>query len=192
MLSSIAVSPAGGDTIFTASNDGEVARTTDAKNWRDITGDLPRLDNAFNPANRPFLTQVAFNPANPSEAWVTIGWLGVGQVWYTSNAGAPGRTHWVNLTGVGTTALPSAPAQSVIDVPGHPGTIDVGTFYGVWTCSTCGGRGPTPSWRRLGGTNRVAGAIPKVEVDQLSITSDNRTLMAWTHGRGIWKIDLGG
>src|SRR5581483_6459693 len=112
VLTSIALPPTGGDTIFTASNDGEVARTTNGTSWTDISGDLPRPDQAINPGAKPFLTQVAFNPANPSEAWVTIGWLGVGQLWYTSNAGAPTGTHWVNLSGSGATALPAAPALS--------------------------------------------------------------------------------
>jgi photosystem II stability/assembly factor-like uncharacterized protein len=191
VLSSIALPPTGGNTIFTASNDGEVARTTNATNWTDITGNLPRPDQAGNPAGKPFFTQVTFNPANPSQAWVTIGGLGVGQLWYTSNAGARTGTHWVDLSGAGATALPSAPALSVIEVPGHPGTIDVGTYYGVWTCSTCGGQNPEASWQPLGGTDLATGALPKVAVDWLSITSDNKTLVAWTHGRGIWKIGLG-
>ena len=108
VISSIVLPPTGGKAIFTASNDGEVARTTDGANWTDITGDLPRPDQATDPANKPFLTQVTFNPGNPSQAWVTIGHLGVGQLWYTSNAGASTGTHWVNLSGVGTTALPSS------------------------------------------------------------------------------------
>jgi hypothetical protein len=191
VLSSIALPPTGGNTIFTASSDGEVARTTDAKNWIDVTGNLPRPDRASNPAGKPFFTQVAFNPANPSEAWVTIGQLGVGQLWYTSNAGAGNGTQWVNLSGNGTTALPSAPALSVVEAPRHPGTIDVGTYYGVWTCSTCGGQDPKAAWQPLGGTDLTRGALPKVEVDWLSVTSDKNTLMAWTHGRGIWQIGLG-
>src|SRR5581483_1251915 len=111
--------------------------------------------------------------------------------WYTSNAGAPTGTHWVNLSGSGATALPAAPALSVIEVPRRPGTIDVGTYYGVWTCSSCGGQNVRASWQRLGGNNLAAGALPKVEVDQLSVTSDNNALIAWTHGRGIWQIGLG-
>ncbi len=191
VLTSIALSPTGGDTIFTTSNDGEVARTTNARTWTDITGNLPRLERASNPGAKPFFTRVTFNPANASQAWVTIGWLGVGQVWYTSNAGARAGTRWVNLTGTGASALPTAPAMSVVEVPGQPGTIDVATYYGVWTCTSCGGQRPVGRWQRLGGTDTAAGALPKVEVDQLSVTSDGKTLTAWTHGRGIWQITLG-
>ena len=110
---------------------------------------------------------------------------------WTSNAGTATGTHWINLSGAGTTALPSAPALSVVEVPGHPGTIDVGTYYGVWTCTACGGQNPQARWQRLGGTDMANGALPKVEVDQLSVTADNKTLIAWTHGRGIWRIGLG-
>jgi hypothetical protein len=191
-LSSIFLPATGGKTILTASTDGAVARTTDGANWTDITGDLPRPGRERNPVRQPFFTRVVFNPANPAQAWVTIGPLGVGQLWYTSNAGAPTGTHWVNLSGTGATALPAAPALSVVEVPGRPGTIDVGTYYGVWTCSTCGGPNPQARWQPLGGTDPANGALPKVEVDWLSVTSDNRTLVAWTHGRGIWRISLGG
>jgi hypothetical protein len=56
----------------------------------------------------------------------------------------------------------------------------------VWRCGTCGGPSPEGSWHRFGGT--ATGALPKVEVDRLSLTQ--KTLIAWTHGRGIWKISL--
>ena len=191
-LSSIALAPTGGDTIFTTSNDGEVARTTNAANWTDITGNLPRPDQALHFANKPFLTHVAFNRANSSQAWVTVGGLGVGQLFYTRNASAGNGTRWVNLSGSGATALPLAPAMWVVEEPGRPGTIDVATYYGVWRCTTCGGQTPVARWQRLGGTSLATGALPKVEVDSLSLTSDNRTLIAWTHGRGVWKIALGG
>ncbi len=79
----------------------------------------------------------------------------------------------------------------MIEEPRRPGTIDVGTYYGVWSCSSCGGQNVRPSWQRLGGNNLSAGALPKVEVDQLSVTSDNNALIAWTHGRGIWRFGLG-
>jgi hypothetical protein len=183
----------GGATIFTASRDGEVARTTDGgKDWTDITGDLPTPDQATNPARKPFFTQVAVNPANSSQAWVTISYLGQGNLWYTSNAGRPadeGGTTWVNLSGTEDTALPSAPALSVVQVPGTS-DVYVGTYYGVWRCGTCGGENPEPSWQRVGGTDLATGALPKVMVDRLSLTSDNKTLVAWTHGRGIWTLSL--
>jgi hypothetical protein len=187
----------GGATIFTASQDGEVARTTDGgKDWTDITGDLPTPGQATDPfgwtSGKPFFTQVAVNPANSSQAWVTISYLGQGNLWYTSNAGRPageGGTTWVNLSGTGDTALPSAPALSLVQVPGTS-DVYVGTYYGVWRCGTCGGENPEPSWQRVGGTDLATGALPKVMVDRLSLTSDNKTLVAWTHGRGIWKLSL--
>jgi hypothetical protein len=58
----------------------------------------------------------------------------------------------------------------------------------VWRCGTCGGPSPEGSWHRLGGTDLASGALPKVEVDRLSLT--HNFLIAWTHGRGIWKISL--
>lgn len=98
----------------------------------------------------------------------------------------------MNLSGSGATALPVAPAMWVVEEPGRPGTIDVATYYGVWRCTTCRGR-----LRSRAGSDSAArtwqrGPSPKVEVDSLSLTSDNRTLFAWTHGRGVWKLALSG
>jgi hypothetical protein len=186
-LTSIAVA---GATIYTASDDGRVFRTTNGgTSWTNITGDLPQPKATPFPSNEPFFTQVALNRDDPSQAWVTIGQLGAGQLFYTNNAGAATGTKWVNLSGTGDTALPDAPAQSVVELPGTS-NVYVGTYYGVWQCNTCGGQSPSASWQRLGGTDLDTGALPKVMVDALSLTKDDKTLMAWTHGRGVWKISV--
>ncbi len=137
---------------------------------------------------RPFFTSVAFNPSDRFEAWVTVGQLGngVGQVYHTTTAGALGGNKWTDVTGTdASTALPAAPALSVVQEPGKS-TIDVGTYYGVWQCTTCA-KGSTnpPDWKRLG-TNLPV----NVEVDRLTVSQDNKNLMAWTHGRGIWTVPL--
>jgi hypothetical protein len=155
-------------------------------NWKNITGNLPTDNNTNNPALKPLFTSVTFNPANAAEAWVTVGALGnTGRVgiWHTTNAGAATGTTWKNLaTGTNLNGGANAPVLSVIQ---NGNTIYIGTYYGVWQCTTCMGTSTAPSWTRVGGTT-----LPNVEVDQLTLTSDNTTLVAWTHGRGIWTIPL--
>jgi hypothetical protein len=158
-------------------------------NWANITGTgLPTTANTTNPAAtvaKPLLTSVAFNPTDPAEAWVTVGALGndgpVG-IWHTTNALAGAGTTWANLAEG--TDLPNAPVLSVIQSPTNTNTIYVGTYYGVWQCTSCGGSAPAPNWERLG-TN-----LPNAEVNQLTLTSDNKTLVAWTYGRGVWTLPL--
>ena len=185
-LSFIALPPTGGTTVFTTSNDGKVFRTTDTKTWTDVTGNLPQPSSSTtNPGLFPFLTSVTFNPTDSAEAWVTVGELGVGQVYHTTNADKGADTTWTNVTeGTdGTTALPTAPALSVVMDPKTAGAIDVGTYYGVWQCSTCAGSTTNPSWQRLGTKLPI-----NAEVAQLTVTQDKTTLFAWTFGRGIWKL----
>jgi hypothetical protein len=190
-LSSVA--PTANKTIFTTSNDGEVARTNDnggpnGTGWKDITGNLPTTATTTNPAAtnaKPLFTSVTFNPTNAREAWVTVGALGNARpvgIWHTTNAGAATGTTWKDLAEG--TDLPNAPVLSVVQSPTNADTIYIGTYYGVWQCTTCGGTAPAPSWERLG-TN-----LPNAEVDQLTLTSDQKTLVAWTHGRGVWMLPL--
>jgi hypothetical protein len=187
-LSSVA--PTVNNTIFATTDDGRVWMTNNnGVNWANITGTgLPTTANTTNPAAtvaKPLLTSVAFNPTDPAEAWVTVGALGndgpVG-IWHTTNALAGAGTTWANLAEG--TDLPNAPVLSVIQSPTNTNTIYVGTYYGVWQCTSCGGSAPAPNWERLG-TN-----LPNAEVNQLTLTSDNKTLVAWTYGRGVWTLPL--
>jgi hypothetical protein len=191
-LSFIALPPSGGNTIFTTSIDGKVFRTTNADKgasttWTDVTGNLPQPSSSTsNPGFKPFLTSVAFNPANSAEALVSVGALGVGGVYHTTNADKGANTTWTNVSEgtKGGTSLPEFPVLSVVKEP-TTGTIDVGTYYGVWQCTSCAGTFNFPSWKRLGTKLPI-----NVEVNKLTVSKDNKSLIAWTYGRGIWSLPL--
>src|ERR1700722_18483441 len=102
--------------------------------------------------------------------------MGIGHVFHTVTAGSANT--WVDISA----NLPNAPVQSVLVDPRNPGTIYVGTASGVYVCTTCGGASPSPSWARAGS------GLPNVWVDDVTFTQDDSSVVAWTHGRGVWAL----
>lgn len=90
---------------------------------------------------------------------------GAGHIFETSNGG----TSWNDISG----NLPDAPMDDVVFEAGH---LVAGSDFGVFISSNDGS-----TWSRLG-TN-----LPNVVVGQLTV-DPNGTLVAATHGRGIWTI----
>ncbi|MBI4321056.1 MAG: DUF11 domain-containing protein [Chloroflexi bacterium] len=103
-----------------------------------------------------------FNGATPSTP---------GHVFKTSDGGQS----WVDVTG----NLPDVPVNSLVLDPSFPNTLYAGTDVGPMV-TTNGGS----SWAPLGT------GFPIVTVWQLDLNSVTRQLVAATHGRGVWRLDL--
>src|SRR5262249_47033259 len=131
-----------------------------------------------------WITSIAFNPANPQEAWVTIGGANGAPVWHTLNALATSGTTWSALQGSGAGNVPYPPVTAGVEDPKSPNTLYLGLYYGVQVCTSCGGTSPNPNWESLGT------GLPNVEVKALTLTADGSTLVAWTYGRGAWSYPL--
>ena len=121
-----------------------------------------------------YISGVKIDTANPDHAYATLSgysrkWMigpndpGVGHVFQTTTGGAT----WADVSG----NLPDAPMDDVVY---RNGTLVVGSDFGVFTSSDNG-----TSWSRLG-TN-----LPNVVIGQLTV-DPNGTLVAATHGRGVW------
>jgi len=168
-------------TVMTGSWFGRVwmtktGPTVTSTGWTDITGNLPVFSQGSYTGN-PWISAVAVNPINNSEAWATIGVASGPRVLHTTNAGAS-PTVWSDITG----AMPNVVVNSLTVDPLSPSTVYVGTDTGPLWCSTCGGNSPSPSWTTLGA------GIPNVRVDALTLTADASSIVAWTHGRGAWSL----
>jgi len=123
-----------------------------------------------------YISGIKIDTANPSHAYLSLSgysrhWMigpddpGVGHVFQTTTGG----TNWTDVSG----NLPDAPMNDVLF---ENGKLVVASDVGVFTSFNNGG-----SWSTLG-TN-----LPNVVVDQLTI-DPNGTIVAATHGRGIWTI----
>jgi ligand-binding sensor domain-containing protein len=123
-----------------------------------------------------YISGVRIDTANPNRAYLSLSgysrkWMigpddpGVGHVFETTTGG----TSWTDISG----NLPDAPMDDIVYEHGH---LVVASDFGVFTSSDDGA-----TWSRLG-TN-----LPNVVVNQLTV-DPNGTLVAATHGRGIWTI----
>ena len=178
-----------GNTILAASAAGKVQVSgNNGGSWSDVTAGLPSPSSAGAGqvmGNGHWIGGLALNPANPAEAWVGIQGVGVGHVWWTGNLGA-GAT-WYDYSGSGSTGI--ATSMPVLSMSYRhlttSGALYVGTLNGVAVCTTCVGAGVTPSWTDPGT------GLPNVAVFDVNVSADGQSLMAWTHGRGAWSLQVG-
>lgn len=123
-----------------------------------------------------YISGVKIDTANPNHAYLSLSgysrkWMigpddpGVGHVFQTSNGG----TSWTDISG----NLPDVPMDDIVY---ENSKLVVASDIGVLMSANNGA-----TWSRLG-TN-----LPNVVVDQLAL-DPNGTLVAATHGRGIWTI----
>jgi photosystem II stability/assembly factor-like uncharacterized protein len=128
-------------------------------------------------ANR-YISGVKLDTSNPDHAYVSLSgysrkWMigpddpGVGHLFQTTTGGSA----WTDVSG----NLPDAPMDDVVFRGG--GKLVVGSDFGVFVSSDNGAH-----WSWLG-TN-----LPHVVIGQLTV-NPNGTLVAATHGRGLWTIN---
>ena len=173
VVSTIAVAPNDSNTVYSGTMDHRVQVTTNAgaggsATWTNISAGLPPR----------VVTSVAVDPATSTTAYAAFsGFTGfgdsLGHVFKTTNGGAS----WLDISG----GLPNTPVNSLVVIPGAPGTLFVGTDVGVFYTINSGS-----SWTSL------VNGLPRVAVLGLTFHSPSRTLRASTHGRGAWDIDVAG
>jgi uncharacterized protein (TIGR03437 family) len=163
------IDPAG-EIVWAGTDDGRVSVTANAHLldkavWFDVTRGLP---------NR-FVSDIAVDPRNPQRAIVTFSGFNrstpttPGHIFVTDNTGAT----WTDISG----DLPDTPLNSVILDPFKANTFYVGTDLGVYFTTD---RGKT--WARLGSS------LPRVAVLQMRYHLATGSLVAATHGRGVWRM----
>ena len=118
-------------------------------------------------------TKIHAHPTDIGTAFVTFSGYGVGDahIAMTTDTGAT----WVDVTG----DLVSQPVNTMIVDPLDPAAWYIGTDAGVWS-STNGGANWLP--HEVG--------LPNAMILDLEIRRNARKLVAGTHGRGAWEIDL--
>ncbi len=165
-ISAIAVAKGNSNIIWVGHNNGDVYFTTNgtatAPTWTRADLGSPALPNRF-------CTRIWVDPTNSNRVYVTFGGFSPDNVWRTDNNGAA----WTNATG----NLPSAPVYTLVVWQQNPNYLYVGTEVGVFA-SADGGQTWSPS--NDGPSN--------CSVDELFWM--NNTLIAATHGRGMFSIPI--
>jgi len=169
VISTIAVSPADPNRIYTGSVSGAVFVTPDGGNtWTDVSGTLPFRS----------VTKIATDPVNPLVAYATFSGYAVpgeaiqGHIFVTSDGG----NTWADISAT----LPNIPVDDFVIDPDVPNTFYAATDAGVMI-SPDGGA----TWTTLGT------GLPRVVVMSLVLHRPTRTLRAATHGRSVWDYSLG-
>lgn len=165
-ISTVDISPRRSGFYYVGTDDGRVWRTLDGgTNWAIITTGLPLR----------YVTRVTADPAADSTVYVTLSGFGqdehLAHVYRSTNCG----TTWTSISG----NLPDVPANDILVDPLNPSRLYLATDVGVYTTQNLGA-----TWYPLGL------GMPVQTVFDLSLHSASRTLVAATHGRSQWKVDL--
>jgi photosystem II stability/assembly factor-like uncharacterized protein len=167
-ISAIAVVPGNSDIIWVGHNNGSIFVTMNGTSasptWTQVNTNPPSL-----PTGRRN-TRITIDPTNTNRVYVTFGGYTVDNVWRTDNAGAS----WVSIT----SNLPRAPVRSLAVWQANPSFLYVGTEVGVFASANAGA-----SWSPTGD------GPTNCSVDELFWMGN--TLVAATHGRGMFSITLG-
>ena len=165
-VTTIAVAPTNSNVIIAGTDDANVWITSNnGTNWTKVSAALPYR----------WITRVAIDPLNENTAYVTYNGLKwkdpQPHVFRTTNKGV----NWTDISG----NLPDAPVNAFAIDPARPNVLFVGSDVGAYVSFNTGG-----SWQFLGQ------GLPMVSVYDLKVHPTANFLVAGTHGRSMYKIDL--
>jgi hypothetical protein len=171
-VSALAVSPADSNRVLAGTKEGLIASTAEASS----AGGQTAWTEA-KPRNG-WVSSLTFDPQDANVAYATYSTFGGTHVWKSADGG---RT-WTGLDGTGSGRLPDLPAHVLAVDPENRQHLYLGTDLGIFV-STDGGA----HWsvENTGFANVVTESL-----SFLDGPGGSRTLFAFTHGRGAWKVAI--
>jgi photosystem II stability/assembly factor-like uncharacterized protein len=165
-ITTLAVAPADPAVLAAGTDDGRVwVSANGGGNWTRVDAALPER----------WVTRVAFDPADAALLYVTFSGLrwdeDPGHVFRSEDLGA----NWQDITG----NLPAAPVNVILADPDLPGRVYAGTDVGVYSSQQPGG-----AWSSL------ATGLPRSPVLDLKLHAPTRKLVAGTHGRSMFALEI--
>jgi hypothetical protein len=164
VISTIAIAPGDSNRMYVGTGTGAVYVTqsllSPSPTWTRASSGLPAR----------WITRIAVSPFNAYVAYLTVSGFGSGHVFVTRDGGAT----WSDISG----DLPDVPVSAIVTSRQRAGVLYIATDLGVWITTSDGA-----AWTRLGAD------FPNVVVYDLALTPAHR-LIAATHGRGIWSVDV--
>jgi hypothetical protein len=162
-ITTIGISPSNTNVVWIGTDDGRV--------WRGVWGGASFTWTNVTAAPLPprWVTRVVPHPTDANSAW----WReSESHVFATTNAGAS----WTDVS----SNLPAVPINAMAVDPAQPHVLFVGTDLGAYYSNNSGG-----SWQYL------SPDLPLVTVYDFAIHPTARYLAIGTHGRSMYKLDLG-
>ena len=160
-----AIAPALADplVIYVGTSDGLVQTTTDGgQNWTQRSLPLSSFR---------YVQDIAVDPRDPQTAYVVVSGFLTPHVLRTTDGGAS----FTNVSG----SLPDTPVNAVVVDPTSRGTVLIGTDVGAYMSTDSGG-----TWSPL------ANGMPNVAIFDIAYNANTGTLIAATHGRGMFQLQL--
>ena len=170
----IDIAPYFSNIIWVGYENGEVAKTTNTGvSWTKVDTNGVGLPNRW-------VSDIAINPNNSDQVFVTFGGYHTNNVWYTPDGG----NTWENRSGTTPYDLPSLQVNTVRYSPWNSDWIYIGTDLGVFATQDRG-----LNWSVFtndnGSYNGNEGPV-NTEVAELFWQGDD-FLIAATHGRGMFR-----
>jgi len=176
-VSALAIAPGKPERALVGSSTGYIHRTDNA-GAADENTDWP-----FVLPRKGYVSSLAFDPSNPDIAYATYSTFDSG-----SDAGhvfksVDGGATWTLIDGQRGASIPDVPVECILIDPANPSVLYLGTDLGVFV-SVDGGA----SWAK------EDTRFPNTMVESLAIDRNGgaSTLFAFTRGRGVWRVRLGG
>lgn len=172
LISAVALSSERQPTIWVGYVNGNIYKTTGGTAQSPIWSEPLNKDIAGWPSR--YCMSITVDPQDSTIVYVTFGGYESENIWKTTNGGK-------DWTSIGK-SLPKAPMRSLTVHPIHSSFVYLGTEIGLFA-SEDGGKSWSPTYG--GPTNEAPTNAP---VDELVWNGD--FLLAATHGRGMWQIEL--
>jgi hypothetical protein len=180
-ITTIAVAPSDSNTIYAGTSDGLIWQSSEALQG---ASDIHGVKQISQPSRQ--VSAIAIDPLVPKSAFVSYsgfscpgvsGCDGLGHLFFTNNSGAA----WTNVDG----NLPDVPVNDIVIDPDDStdNTTYVATDSGVYASANATA-GSATTWTVL------QTGLPNSQVLSLRLNNASRTLVAATHGRGMWNIKL--
>ena len=163
------------DIIWVGYGNGEVSKSS----YNGASYDWERLDNNGVGLPERYVTDIAINPNNSNEVYVTFGGYNNDDVWYTNDGGLS----WQNRSGIAPNDLPALQVNTVRVHPHNSNWVYIGTDLGVFASEDKGQHWNVTTNNIYGGVND--GPV-NTEVSELFWQGDE-FLIAATHGRGMFR-----
>jgi hypothetical protein len=163
---SISESPFEFGLLYVGTDDGRVWTTDPSGNWAEITGELPQ---------GKFISELVASRWDPDTVLAAQNGKREDDfrpyLWKSTDRGGT----WQDLAA----NIPSGPINVIKEDPKNPDVLYVGTDLGAYV-SIDGGT----SWEAL------AGGLPNTFVHDIVIHPEKDILLAGTHGRGVYALDV--
>jgi len=158
----LAVAPSNTNFIYASSGNTIFRTSTGGGTWTNITAGLPNLA----------ITYIAVSEIDHRKLWVTLsGYFAGNKVYASTDSGAT----WTNFSG----ALPNLPFNCIAYANSSNDELYIGGDIGIYY------RDNTMADWQLFNTG-----LPNVIIKELQVHKDSGTLVAATHGRGLWRSFL--